>query len=291
MALAVLLAPDRKGHWLALPAALAAMSLLSHGGTMFFLVAVAIWAAMRFRPRWRELAVGASVAAALLAPWIIWQRAVDPPGNALVKYTFAGTFGFGEDDVGLLETVADAYADLGLSGWIELRREGVEEVLGLGLGVRDQGLEWSDRLRLRSHVFAAPALATLGPAALIVALSRRGANQGARLMVLLGFGGLAANILLFWGPQIVPHLSYASLIVLMAGSAAGIVTVWGRWGLLLVVISTAVTAHVWIIDPLSAGWPVDAPTAAAAIALGAVIAGFIPGIGSGREVRADTNPP
>ena len=289
MTLAVIIDPDSTRHRLAIPAALAALSLLSHGGTMFFLLALAIWVAVRLRPRWRELAIGAAVAATLLAPWFLWQRIVDPPGSALIKYTFAGTFGFGEDDVGVLKTVSDAYADLGFTGWLELRRNGVEEVFGLaGWNLQDQGLEWADRVRLHGHVFGAPALTTLAPAALVVAMSRRRKDHGARLLVLLGLGALAVNVIVFWGPQIVPHLSYASLIILTAGAATGIVALWGPWGHLLVALSIAITGYVWILDPLFASWPVDPPTAAAAIGLGVVISAFVPGLGSDHDLPGDT---
>lgn len=280
MAVAVLVESRGPRHHLLVPAALGALSLLSHGGTVFFLLALGVWVVVRLRPRWVELAMGLALGAAVLAPWMIWQRVVDPPGNALVKYTFAGTFGFGEDDTGLLETVVDAYADLGLDGWLELRKEGTEEVLGFGLGLRDEGLEWADLSRLRSHVFTAPALALLGPAALIVAVSRRRGDRHARFLVLLGLGALAANVVVFWGPQIVPHLSYATLVVLVVGSATGIVTIWGRWGQLLVATSIALTAYVWIIDPLSSPWPVDPPTTAVALGLAVAMAVLVPGLGS-----------
>lgn len=91
----------------------AALAMLAHGGVILGLVALGLMLVTpTYRIEPRTLLVGAAVFAFILLPRPLWQRLEDPPGNALVKFAFAGTFGFGQEDVGVLQTVREAYAKI-----------------------------------------------------------------------------------------------------------------------------------------------------------------------------------
>ena len=66
-----------------------------HGGTVFGIVAMLLVAAFVLSvPRFRTLLISGIAAACLLLPWMLWQKLVQPPGNALVQSVFAGVYGF-----------------------------------------------------------------------------------------------------------------------------------------------------------------------------------------------------
>ena len=102
--------------WSALAAAFA---LLSHGGALFALMgstlAYLIW---RNRSLLRITKM-ATLSMGTYLPWIVYQRLVDPPGDRLVKWHFAGQIA--PSPGGTLQTIISAYENQSLSGWIEAK--------------------------------------------------------------------------------------------------------------------------------------------------------------------------
>jgi hypothetical protein len=69
----------------------AALALLCHGGSMFALLGIGLTLLLlRRHPSARWLAGMAVAAFAIYAPWIVYQRVCDPPGDRLIKMHLAG---------------------------------------------------------------------------------------------------------------------------------------------------------------------------------------------------------
>jgi hypothetical protein len=89
--------------------ACAALAMLGHGGSFFGLVALG-FVHLAWHGGWRDvrlLAGSAAVAAVVFAPWLAYQKLVDPPGDRLVKYHLAGRTAI--DPRGSLTVIAEAY--------------------------------------------------------------------------------------------------------------------------------------------------------------------------------------
>src|SRR4029453_19017372 len=96
------------------------------GGVAFGFVPVFGYVLVKRPPRWFPGVVLAGAAACvIMVPWMIWQRVEDPPGNALIKFALAGTYGLGEEHKTIWATTVDAFARLTLSDWLRMRWESV----------------------------------------------------------------------------------------------------------------------------------------------------------------------
>jgi hypothetical protein len=102
-ALAVLL---ERGS-LVLAAAVATLALLAHGGIAFSLIVLVVFA-WRLRPTIRQAALALGAAAAIYAPWVLYQHYLDPPGNRVLKWQLAGLLAIDQNSV--LHDVVHQYA-------------------------------------------------------------------------------------------------------------------------------------------------------------------------------------
>ncbi|HVV89965.1 MAG TPA: hypothetical protein VHB53_05680 [Solirubrobacterales bacterium] len=132
-ALAIVLSPewrrDRRDLRVApLVGALLALSLLSHGSSLFGVIPLAIFAAFRGVPNWRWLAVAAAGLLIFYIPWMAYQHYADPPGNRLLKWQLAGVIDVNSE--GTLESIENAYDERGVDGAIDLKEENFEEIVG-----------------------------------------------------------------------------------------------------------------------------------------------------------------
>jgi MFS family permease len=108
--------------------ALLALSMLSHGSSIFGVIPLVIFAAFRGVPNWRWL--GAAVASLLLiyVPWTAYQHWEDPPGNRLLKWQLGGETEINSE--GTLEAIENGYSKEGLEGTIDLKEENFGEMVG-----------------------------------------------------------------------------------------------------------------------------------------------------------------
>ena len=131
----------RDDGWLslALVAACASLAYLSHASNAFALVAVAaLFAPTIVRQGAPAIALSALVAVLMLLPWTIWQAAVQPGGNALLRFALANDFGADDRSRPLLVSVVDAYSGLGVGGWISAKVEALRLLFGLNMSERLQ---------------------------------------------------------------------------------------------------------------------------------------------------------
>lgn len=119
--------PQRRGVSALLAGASAAFALLSHGGAFFFLVGSSLWVlALRRQQGIKPLVIAAIAAIALMAPWSAYQKYVDPPGDRLLKWHFAGVIDSSPESLG--EALRTAYGPIGASEWMAARTANAEVV-------------------------------------------------------------------------------------------------------------------------------------------------------------------
>lgn len=108
------------------------LALMCHGSIFFGLSAIALLCLTRFfKNKWQALLLSAFISFTVLTPWLIFVKKVDPPGNALTKLTFAGTFGFREKNKSLFQTVKEAYKNDTFNKWRERKSQALKTFVGM----------------------------------------------------------------------------------------------------------------------------------------------------------------
>jgi hypothetical protein len=103
--------PSAVYRW-AFAAMMLALGNLSHGGTAFALLGLALIVFIpQYRPSLLALTGAVVVFAALNGPWIAYQKFFDPPGNRLLKMHLAGVNDV--DSRGLSTTLVERYRSVG----------------------------------------------------------------------------------------------------------------------------------------------------------------------------------
>jgi hypothetical protein len=243
---------------------LAGFALLSHGGVVFGLVPLFAQPLLRpTRHRVMGLAVAGTAAILVLAPWLLWQRFEDPPGNALIKFALAGTWGMGEETKSVWVTVRDVHTTLTFADWLSMRRDSLLTLVGayhppLVAWYWTQQMDLAGRLRAFDFLYLLPALgaANLGWITFVFlpnrfVTSRESARQESVRWVGLGVSGVALASLVNFSVNINHCQSYQSILLLLLGLYAALLSgpSWLRW--------TAVAANfayfcvVWIWSPLA----------------------------------------
>ena len=249
---------------LVIGATAAALSLMAHGGVMFGLVPVALlMLTPTFWPGWKKVFPASVAAAIVIIPWFLWQRFEDPPGNALLKSAFAGTYGFDEKHLGVLETIRNAYSDMSLSQWIQLRWDSIRELFGsfwdpilACLPSSNVGL---DILRKHDQWYLFTSMKALNFGWLIIgyyvvrAIRNRTMDKNEKsiiLIVAIGVTGIIANSLTTFPIHIIPHQSYFAVLAIVLGLAMAIANS-GR--IIVSIVATCQVLYlliVWIVSPL-----------------------------------------
>jgi len=266
-------------------ALLSVLALQSHGGAVFGILAMLILMPMlRGIPSWPAMGIALLLCGALLAPWMLYQKLVDPPGNALLKFAFAGTFGFGEEDMGVFETIRRSYSGLSLPAWLAGKGEGLKVLVvgGGSCGLHEVSLPGTsfDLFRIRDFFYVLPAMALLVAGAVAGALAPAGPRRVFPSPTpWLAWGLMSLLIALLVSPQchVNHHQSYQAVL----GLYLGLLMLASRHPWVLGATGVAVVGYglvVWVLDPLRHFDGIDAsiffllPAAAvAAIRAGALL--------------------
>src|SRR5262249_24444837 len=139
---------------------LAVLAMLSHGAIIFGLVPLAIVLVLNRTP-FRMLVGGALVFTLFLAPLLMWHHFVDPPGDALIKFALAGTFGWETPGKTALMTVESAYSGISPGDWFKIRWNAIKTLFG---AYQPDPLSWMwlahvntlGGLRLRDFLYLIP---------------------------------------------------------------------------------------------------------------------------------------
>ncbi|WP_230939958.1 hypothetical protein [Xanthomonas translucens] len=106
----------------------AALAMLSHGGALFALVgSTAAFVLLKRRQALPVLFKTGALAVAAYLPWVAYQRLIDPPGDRLLKWHFAGHIPVTQDS--FLHVLRAAYADLGLWPWLAGRASNLNSLV------------------------------------------------------------------------------------------------------------------------------------------------------------------
>ena len=259
--------PDQSSGWrTALGGGLlVGLGMMAHSGVVFGLpsaVLAALW--RRRRTLVRAALLSGFTAALVILPWLAWQKVENPPGNALIKFALAGTYGFNEKNVGVFETVRRAYATLTLRDWLAMRATAAATIIGIRepseLGpmyMRKMDAIGVRRLDDFAQLGRSMRVANIGWLILLVCLlsgRRQGTtstlSRSCAAWVLIGLVGLLLNVAVTWSVHITHTQSYLSLLLLAVGLCTSVLLVpdWMR--------RTLLTAHaayflvVWFWSPL-----------------------------------------
>lgn len=270
-------------------AAFSALALLSHGGTAFGIIA-AILVAVAYRglPKW-DLAVGAVLVGFLvLIPWGLWQHFVQPPGNALIKYALAGTFGFGEENKSILATMHDAYSPLTISNWIQMKLHALRVIVtghGSSCGLTEMAPSTSvdGGLRVKDFLYFGPSLRFLaiGFLPLIFASGwRRERDEStqhasfARITVATGLIGILLYVLFGFDCYINHMQSYESMLEIFVGLVLALYVARRRYFDIVLLLSVIYSTFVWIIAPIAGTYRFEILPIAVLTCIGALTCSF-----------------
>ncbi|MGH9161624.1 MAG: hypothetical protein ACRD2X_16795 [Vicinamibacteraceae bacterium] len=219
------------------------LSLLAHGGTAFSLIALPLLAVSLRVWRGRRL-VAATLGVMLtmflpLAPWVLYQKLIDPPGNRLVKIHLAGDWSI--DDRSVMASIVDAYAELSPREYWSGR---AKNLVAQFVGTHAPSQSIADRLRVQQfyHHAAALDLLGLGLGALwlwpLGQSGSRGAGCPGRALELTALSrarqlaGYAVVTVIVWaaltftpGSAVIHHGSYAATALLFLCGSVGLT----RW--------------------------------------------------------------
>ena len=249
-------------------AGMAGLAMLCHGGVVFGLIPLGL---LLCRPRlwmgWKPTLASVVIFIGLLLPWTLWQHFVDPPGNALVKYALAGTFGFGESSVSVATTVTRAYSKLTFRGWVSSKVDGIETIFGRSPNVhnanlKNVGKEVTSKWRANDFYFIGPSLGVLNAGWLVGALLwlRRRIRPAAHVdavldrlkpLLFIGVAGVLVNVLLTWDFHVIHHNSYLSMLALVGAMATLLTLAPGRWKIALAALQFTYFLVVWVASPLA----------------------------------------
>ncbi len=228
----------RRSLWGAgLVAALCALAMLAHGGSVFGIIPLVGVAAFRGLPSWRWISVAALVGIALMAPWSAYQKYADPPGNRLVKWTLAGVVEI--DDRGVSETIVDSYEEAGFGGTLHNKGQNFVTMFGGGPMVEtvesalDSGkaadMIGAGKAIVFFNLFPSLGLLLLAPFAMFFARRRGPPAEEWRFALVcfaaVAIGAVAWGLLVFGSEALrtVLHVgSYLLPVLGMAGAVAGL---------------------------------------------------------------------
>jgi hypothetical protein len=261
-ALAIVLSPewqrDRRDLRVAgLIGALLALSMLSHGSSIFGVIPLVIFAAFRGVPNWRWLAAALAGLLLLYVPWSAYQRYEVPPGNRLLKWQLAGETEINPE--GTREAIENAYSEEGVGGTIDLKEENFEEMVGWPTTKNDFNAAVTDleegkpglaiaQVRWDRFFCLFPFLGILllGPIAMIVAwLTKKKREPDEWRFALLCFAFFVVaciswGLLLFGTPPARTTIHVGSLAVPLLGAVGcvvGLRSIYPRAGIVLALVN------------------------------------------------------
>lgn len=108
----------------------AGAALLSHMSTAFTLIPIVLiaLAIKQYRPNLKTLLISGGCLLLILGSWILYQKLIDPPGDRLTKWFFAGQTKV--DDVTAPEAIRDAYSRSSMLDAVKTRIKNASLLIG-----------------------------------------------------------------------------------------------------------------------------------------------------------------
>lgn len=284
VALAALLAARRDG-WTRprtlLAMAGACLALLSHAGAAFTLLpALLVLVLPRPWPSWRDVALAATLAASLLAPWLLYQKLYAPPGNRLLMTNVAGEVA--PTGQTFSEALASNYGRIGADAALRGRWTNAQ-LLVPDLAPRALSSDAVRRTNAWNRVFGTPGVLSVAWLLLLLRVVRRERTPSdVRRLWVLTLASVALPVLVLFGPrEATAHTSsYAAIATLFVLAARELDALPRRWIAALLALQGALFAVDWIVlTPPGVGdaaLPVaSTPLAVVALAAGAALLALV----------------
>lgn len=244
------------------------IGFLTHGSAAFSLIGMATVALYpRFFPGWKATVAGLLVFIAILAPYSIYKKFYNPPGNRLLKYHLAGMMRKGIDKRNFVEAAIDYYSDLNWSEFLHKKKENIENIMGTRLSWVGDPLTKSINIWRRMQFWSLiPSLDILHIGWLglpLVFLQSKRKRQSLAILFAVAFFSLSAWVLLMTSEAGLHFCSYNIMLLLYAGLSVSLLSL-PRWLYLPLLIAHAVHGLLlWGIlarkASLIASWTVLAP--------------------------------
>jgi hypothetical protein len=254
-----------------------ALAYLSHASNAFALIPLAaVFARVILRRGVAEIGIACAAAGLCMAPWLWWQAAIQPGGNALLRFALTNDlYSFSHRGDPLIDSVVSAYRQLGFAGWISSKLHGLAMLLGLTTDWRSFGevAQYSPAGNLlgaaRVLDFFLPPR-SIGIATLGLLLAWRGmvGSRGNRddavagLAAIVGVSGILLALAVMLVDAITATQAYGALLLcfLAGGLALARCNAYIRAGSLT--LALAYFAIVWIGSPLFSALRVEASSIA-----------------------------
>jgi hypothetical protein len=261
-ALAIVLSPDwqrdrRDWRVAGLIGVLFALSMLSHGSSIFGVIPLVVFAAFRGVPNWRWLAAALAGLLLFYVPWSAYQHYADPPGNRLLKWQLGGEIEVNSE--GTLEAIENGYSEEGLGGAVDLKAENFGVMVGWPIAKNDwnaavtaldEGKPGTAVAQVRwarfFSLFCFLGLLLLGPIAMLIAWlakKRRDPDEWRFALLCFAFFVIACiswGLLLFGNEDSRTTIHVGSLAVPLLGAVGCIVglrSVYPRLGTVLAIVN------------------------------------------------------
>jgi hypothetical protein len=207
-------------------------------------------------------------------------RKVDPPGNALTKYAFAGTFGMNERDRSVKDTIIQAYRTDTWKNWVQRKTDSLKTWLGTFQPIQGGHLPLPEGMESRRWQFF-NLLPALGILLFFIPGIARSANPGRKVRTSsnahfgmgawLGIGALSMliQLALSWDPFVLHASSYGAVVCLHLGLLLAGLRLAPVFRLLITAGVTLNLLVCWLIDPAVSFGHIRAVTFAFALALAA----------------------
>ena len=237
---------------------LAAMGMLSHGGSAFALLGLVAYLMIVKRPiRPKELGAFAIAVVVLYFPWILYQKFIDPPGDRLLKWHLAGIVA--PDSRPFLQLLMNSYRNLTIPQFLANKGSNFGMIFGTAIAYWNEVLSflhdlWKARaldsadiataaanLKVAEFFYMRCALAlfAFGPVALLAGVSRKRRSTEWKAAIFL-WSYVAITVVIWCLMIFIPNSTaihdgtYVTMLAAFAGSALAF---WNLSRLLAIFVS------------------------------------------------------
>jgi hypothetical protein len=276
-----------------------ALAVLCHGSALFAAIALIPFVLVARRAfMWRHLVLASATIGILYAPWLLYQRLWDPPGNRLLYWHLVGTWIDEPDDRPFVAALWENYRDAGVIGIVMEKLDNIRVLVDPSRYGMNQALSGGSGPLHRFRV-AQMAQAAWAPGVLLLAIPfavhhwRR--QRAVRQLLLAAAATAGAYVIVERGndPSAMAFLYTAPLTLLLLAcgglALAVIVTIPVRWRPAALAVALVSFALPWwwsMGREAAAGGPpgsVDWPTFT--VAAGAWVAAAVLVDNAGRHAR------
>jgi len=260
---------------------LTALAILTHGSSLFALIGFTVVVSTFWVwPALKTMIYGAAMLLALYVPWMLYQNLIDPPGDRLLKWHFAGVIDI--DSRPLLATLRESYGAL---SWHDYLQGRLTNLTTLASGWPGNLLDpligplrgsWSaEGIRAGAFFHFLPSMHVFSLALIAAVLLLpfvQPPQRGIALRLLVALAGTLAGfvILIFIPGQTINHQGTYATQVIATIFAFMVLSLRARWLALLLIGAQSVaiaTVYVFALKHDPEVWPLLALCAAATLAL------------------------